>query len=96
MLATGPDFHFTTYPPPNSTRPFRFLAWGDSGTGDYLQGSVAATMNAHEPAHDFAIGLGDLVYEVGAWEEYDPRFFERFAPDGYSLGINVVLHAMSH
>jgi hypothetical protein len=33
-----------------------------------------------------------------AWEREgeDPRFFERFAPDGYSLGVNVVLYAMSH
>jgi len=33
-----------------------------------------------------------------AWEREgeDPRFFEQFAPDGYSLGINVLLHAMSH
>jgi len=33
-----------------------------------------------------------------AWEREgeDPRFFERFAPDGYSLGVNVLLHAMSH
>ena len=33
-----------------------------------------------------------------AWEREgeDPRFFERFAPDGYSLGINVLLYAMSH
>ena len=33
-----------------------------------------------------------------SWEREgeDPRFFEQFAPDGYSLGVNVVLHAMSH
>jgi len=33
-----------------------------------------------------------------SWEREgeDPRFFERFAPDGYSLGVNVLLHAMSH
>lgn len=33
-----------------------------------------------------------------AWEREgeDPRFFEQFAPDGYSLGVNVLLHAMSH
>lgn len=33
-----------------------------------------------------------------AWEREgeDPRFFERFAPDGYQLGINVLLYAMSH
>ena len=33
-----------------------------------------------------------------AWErEGEERaFFERFSPDGYALGINVVLHAMMH
>ena len=33
-----------------------------------------------------------------AWEHEgeDPRFFNQFAPDGYGLGINVLLHAMTH
>ena len=33
-----------------------------------------------------------------AWEREgeDPRFFERFSPDGYALGINVVLYTMTH
>ena len=33
-----------------------------------------------------------------AWEREgeDPRFFEQFAPEGYSLGVNVLLYAMSH
>jgi hypothetical protein len=33
-----------------------------------------------------------------AWEREgeDPGFFYRFSPDGYALGINVVLHAMTH
>ena len=33
-----------------------------------------------------------------AWEREadDPRFFSRFSPDGYGLGINVLVHAMSH
>ena len=33
-----------------------------------------------------------------AWEREgeDPQFFERFSPDGYALGINVVLYTMSH
>ena len=33
-----------------------------------------------------------------AWEREgeDPRFFESFAPSGYSLGINVLVHAMTH
>jgi hypothetical protein len=33
-----------------------------------------------------------------AWEREgeDPGFFYQFSPDGYALGINVVLYAMSH
>lgn len=33
-----------------------------------------------------------------AWEREseDPRFFERFAPDGYGLGINMLLYTMMH
>jgi len=33
-----------------------------------------------------------------SWEREgdDPRFFEQFAPDGYSLGVNVLLHGMTH
>ena len=33
-----------------------------------------------------------------AWEREadDPRFFDQFSPDGYGLGINVLLHSMSH
>ena len=33
-----------------------------------------------------------------AWEREgeDPRYFEQFSPDGYGLGINVLLYAMSH
>jgi hypothetical protein len=33
-----------------------------------------------------------------AWEREaeDRAFFDRFSPDGYAVGINVVLHAMTH
>ena len=33
-----------------------------------------------------------------AWEREgdDPRFFSQFSPDGYGLGINVLLYAMMH
>ncbi len=33
-----------------------------------------------------------------AWEREgeDEAFFERFSPNGYALGINVLLYAMSH
>jgi len=33
-----------------------------------------------------------------SWEREgdDPQFFYRFSPDGYALGINVLLYAMTH
>jgi hypothetical protein len=33
-----------------------------------------------------------------SWEREgeDPRFFESFSPDGYALGMNVLLYAMTH
>ena len=33
-----------------------------------------------------------------AWEREgeDPEFFYRFSPDGYAVGINVVMYAMTH
>ena len=32
-----------------------------------------------------------------SWEREtdDPRFFQQFSPDGYALGINVVIYAMT-
>jgi hypothetical protein len=33
-----------------------------------------------------------------SWEREgeDPAFFSQFSPDGYALGVNVLLHAMTH
>jgi hypothetical protein len=33
-----------------------------------------------------------------SWEREgeDPRYFYQFSPDGYAVGINVLLHAMTH
>ena len=33
-----------------------------------------------------------------SWEREgdDPRFFQQFSPDGYALGINVLVYALSH
>ena len=33
-----------------------------------------------------------------SWEREgeDPAYFYRFSPDGYALGINVLLHALTH
>lgn len=77
-LAEGEEYFFSTAPPENSRRPFRFTAWGDSGTGNASQADVAAELEAVHPQPEFAIGLGDLVYPNGQPENYDPRFFDPY------------------
>ena len=46
----------------------------------------------------FLVVMSHNTDVADAWEREaeDPRFFERFAPDGYGLGINVLLYAMMH
>jgi hypothetical protein len=31
-----------------------------------------------------------------SWERERPRYFYAFSPDGYAVGINVLLHALTH
>ena len=33
-----------------------------------------------------------------SWEREgeDPDYFHQFSPDGYALGVNVLVHAMTH
>lgn len=78
VLASGADCSFHTAPPESSRAPFRFLAWGDSGTGSQTQLDVAARMDLVQPQPRFALGLGDLVYNSGEWENYDPRLFRPY------------------
>lgn len=63
-----------THPGPGDGRPFRFLAFGDSGTGGSTQYAVADRMEV-VPDVRFALGLGDLVYENGAAADFDPKLF---------------------
>jgi acid phosphatase type 7 len=55
------------------TRPFAFLAIGDSGCGCLPQLALRDRMLA-TPA-DFAIHTGDMVYEDGEPENFNPTFF---------------------
>ena len=78
-LASGPDYHFFAERSTNSLKPIRFVAWGDSGTGNGPQFDVASLLDKIHPTPDFGLGLGDLVYEFGAYEEYDPAFFTPYS-----------------
>jgi PKD repeat protein len=75
ILAGGAEHVFRTSPPRESRAPFRFLAWGDSGNGSPGQRQVAEWMLRVVPEPVLALGLGDLVYEEGEWENYDPHLF---------------------
>jgi hypothetical protein len=71
-LAAGPTLRIRTALPPDSERPFRFVALGDSGTGNEDQRRIAralATVDA-----DFFIHVGDLVY-IGT---LDTALFEMY------------------
>ena len=77
VLAGGKELtYFRTAPPENSRAPFRFVAFGDSGTGNTTQYDVSEQMAKLVPAPELALGLGDLVYENGAAADFDPKLFE--------------------
>jgi len=76
LVSGGADHVFRTAPPDNSRAPLRFTAWGDMGTNSSSQIDVANQMELVKPAPEFALGLGDLVYDSGAEADYDPKFFK--------------------
>lgn len=58
-------------------KPFRFLAFGDSGAGNNAQAALAELMAEQKP--DLMIHTGDLVYPTGAPEDYLNSFFRPYA-----------------
>ncbi len=79
VIARGKDHFFRTSPPTNSRAPFRFVAWGDSGIGSSTQYDVAARTKEVVPEPEFALGLGDLVYDSGSASDYDPNLIKPYA-----------------
>jgi hypothetical protein len=75
--------------------------WRRSGGGTSERGedSSAPWMRAITDAHGNIMVLSTHNTDItDAWEREgeDPRFFYSFSPDGYAVGINVILYAMSH
>jgi hypothetical protein len=75
--------------------------WRTSGGGISERGrdSAVPTMRAVLDKHGNIMVLMTHNTDISdAWEREgeDPRFFYSFSPDGYAVGINVVLYAMTH
>jgi hypothetical protein len=64
---------FRTAPYPNAPSAVRFVAFGDSGDGGFLQGRLVDQMRA--VPFDLALLLGDIAYEEGARLELEANFF---------------------
>ena len=72
---------------------------GGRTTSERGYDSEKASFRAITDEHGRFLVVMTFNTDVGdAWEREadDPRFFAQFSPDGYGLGINVLLHAMSH
>lgn len=79
VVAGGADFRFRTYPPPGADEPFRLFAWGDSGNGTAAQLAVADRMATQVGDATLSLILGDIIYDNGEPELYDPRYFAPYA-----------------
>ena len=75
--------------------------WRRSGGGTSERGSESAVpqMYAISDSHARIMVLMTHNTDISdAWEREgeDPRFFYQFSPDGYAVGINVLMYTMTH
>ena len=75
--------------------------WRTSGGGTSERGSDSATPTIRGIADSHGNLMVVMTHNTDisdAWEREgdDPRFFYKFSPDGYAVGINVILYALTH
>jgi Domain of unknown function (DUF4159) len=75
--------------------------WRTSGGGTSERGSDSTTPTVRgviDPHGTVMVLMTHNTDISDAWEREgeDPRFFYKFSPDGYAVGINVVLYALTH
>ena len=75
--------------------------WRRSGGQTSERGSDSATPTIHGVADRHGNLMVVMTHNTDisdAWEREgeDTRFFYRFSPDGYAVGINVILYALTH
>jgi hypothetical protein len=75
--------------------------WRTSGGGTSERGSDSSTPTVQGVLDHHGNVMVLMTHNTDisdAWEREgeDPRFFYQFSPDGYAVGINVVLYALTH
>ncbi len=75
--------------------------WRTSGGGISERGSDSAVPHMRGVSDKYGNLMVLMTHNTDisdAWEREgeDPRFFYSFSPDGYAVGINVLLYAMTH
>ena len=73
--------------------------WGGSYTSERAEDSEQVHLRAIRDSHRRIMVLMSHNTDVAdSWEREgeDPEFFYQFSPRGYALGIDVLLHAMTH
>ena len=90
---------FTVEHVPQITNIQFWRAVGGSATSERGADSDEAHFRAIRDSHGRIMVVMTHNTDVAdSWEREgeDPDFFYQFSPDGYALGINVLLHAMTH
>eukprot|EP00002_Diphylleia_rotans_P030629 TRINITY_DN630_c0_g1_i1.p1 TRINITY_DN630_c0_g1~~TRINITY_DN630_c0_g1_i1.p1 ORF type:complete len:443 (-),score=81.34 TRINITY_DN630_c0_g1_i1:130-1458(-) len=67
---------FRTAPASDSTKPVRFIAWGDFGAGTAAQREIRDAMWTRYESADHMLALGDNVYLTGTHEQFENNFFQ--------------------
>src|SRR5688500_6399997 len=85
-------------PPDAEVAAIRFVAVGDTGTGDENEYAVARDIGTACQARgcDFIVHNGDILYDVGAFSAYDTQFEDKFEVPYGSLGLPVYLVLGNH
>jgi hypothetical protein len=99
--ATDPIFRslFTVARVPQITNIQFWRGVGGTTTSERGSDSEVATLRAIRDSHGRIMVLMSHNTDIAdAWEREgeDPGFFYQFSPDGYAIGINILLHALTH
>jgi hypothetical protein len=91
------QFHVEQVPQISNIRFWR--ATGGADTSERGPDSAVPHFRAIRDSEDrIMVVMSHNTDIADSWEREgeDPRYFYQFSPDGYAVGINVLLHAMTH